>query len=183
MLSDRFGTMRGAARLALSYVEVGMRLAPIVRPAPDQVRRLVFVCHGNICRSAFAEAVARREELNTASFGLSIASGQPAHEPVITFACQSGLDLSRHRTTAVEDYEPRDGDLLLAMEVRHLRRLAAHQRLADTPRALLGIHAQTPFPHYQDPYGLSEAYLKVCLGRIERAVKRLCQLYPAAAAS
>ncbi len=183
IVSDRFGSLRGAVRLGLSYAEVASGLAPVIPPVADDVRRVVFVCHGNICRSAFAEAVAHRAGLSAASFGLSIASGQPAHAPVIALAERSGLDLTQHRTTSVDDFVPEDGDFLLAMEVRQLRRLAANERLAKLPRALLGSYAPVPVPHLHDPYGLSEAYMASCLQRIEQAVTRLRQNYPAAATS
>jgi protein-tyrosine phosphatase len=183
MLTEQFGTLRGMVRLGLAYAELGIGLAPVSKPAPSDVRRLVFVCHGNICRSAFAEAVARRQGLRAASFGLSSESGQPAHELVATLARRSGIDLSGHRTTAAPDFVLIEGDLFLAMEVRHLRRLAAEQRFADVPRMLLGSYAPVPIPHLHDPYGLNEGYMKVCLDRIEKAVTRLRQTYSAARAS
>ena len=76
MIDERFGTARGLVRLALSYAEVATRQAAILPHHPDAVTRLVFVCHGNICRSAFAHAVAERLGANVASFGLSTASGK-----------------------------------------------------------------------------------------------------------
>ena len=79
MIDRTFGTFRGAVRLALSYPEVMFGLAEIVKPRPDEVRRLVFVCHGNICRSAFADVLAKQTGLNSASFGLSTSSGKGAY--------------------------------------------------------------------------------------------------------
>jgi protein-tyrosine phosphatase len=183
MLATQFGTLRGAIRLALAYAETGSGLAPVLRPDPGSVSRLVFVCHGNICRSAFAEAAAQREGLNAASVGLSTESGRPAHQPVIELAHKSGLDLAHHRTTSVDAYDPREGDLLLTMEVRHLRKLAAHPGLKGLPRVLLGSYAPTPVPHLHDPYGLSDAYLETCLRRVNGAVRQLRRHFPGAATS
>jgi protein-tyrosine phosphatase len=181
-IGQQFGTLRGAIRLGLAYAEVAGRFAQTRRPRPGDVHRLVFVCHGNICRSAFAEAVARRAGYSTASFGLSTTSGQSAYPTVLSIAAEQGMDITGHRTTAVEDFRPEPGDYLLGMEVRHLRRLAASARVGDLPRGLLGSYARFPVPHLHDPYGLDHDYMKTCLARIEDAVSRLCRAFPNARA-
>lgn len=179
----KFGTLRGVARLGLSYAEVATGLAPIRLPARGSVRRLVFVCHGNICRSAFAQAVAVREGFNVAGFGLSTTTGMTAHPPVMTEAARRGVSLEDHRTLAIGDFAMLPGDLLLAMEVRQLKRLRADPRLGRTPRDLLGRHLWPPVPHLHDPYLIDPAYLPTCLDRIERAVLNLCRRYPTARVS
>ena len=53
-----FGTFRGFVRLVLGELEfVSGRLRPFVEIRPQEVKRLVFVCLGNICRSPMAEAI------------------------------------------------------------------------------------------------------------------------------
>jgi protein-tyrosine phosphatase len=74
----------------------------------------------------------------------------------------------------------REGDYLLGMEHRHLRRLAGLAALKDAPRGLLGAYASPPLPHLHDPYKLDPAYMEVCLQRIETAVRQLAVSYPAA---
>ncbi|WP_295640096.1 phosphotyrosine protein phosphatase [Novosphingobium sp.] len=179
----QFGTLRGLVRLGLSYVELASGFAPTRAPAKGSVRRLVFVCHGNICRSAFAQAVARREGFRTAGFGLSTTSGMPAHPPVAAEAAQRGLPLDDHLTTALGNFAFEPGDLLLVMEVRQLKRLRANPSLTRLPRNLLGRFARPPVPHLHDPYMIDPAYLPTCLDRIESAVVNLCRAYPEAKAS
>lgn len=178
MIQRTFGTFRGLIRLGISYGEVVLGMSATRQPVASEVKRLVFVCHGNICRSAFADVVARDLGMNVASFGLSTDSGKTAHPPVIAEAARRGIDLTAHRTTRVEDFKPEPGDLLLAMETRHLRKLAANGAVAALPRVLLGRWANPPFPHLHDPYELNPAYLLVCLDRIEAAVKRLPKAFP-----
>jgi len=176
-LDSRYGSWRGAARLALSYPETMLGLAAIKRPDPRQVRRIVFVCRGNICRSAFAAAVARDRGLPAASFGLATATGMPANGWAKATARALGYDLSEHRTTAAEDFLLKDGDLLLAMEPRQLRRLAAHPRLSAAPRSMLGLWARPWMPYLHDPVDLDARYFLTCFRRIERAVGRLAVDY------
>jgi len=181
-LARRFGTSRGLVRLLLAHGQTALGAAKIVAPAPETVRRLVFVCQGNICRSAFAEAVARRRGIACCSFGLSTTSGIGAHPPAIEAADRFGVDLRPHRTTRCEDYAPRPGDLLLAMEVRQLHRLAADPRLAALPRSLLGLWATPRRPHLHDPYSLSDAYMRTCLELVDSAVAALESAFPKARA-
>ena len=178
IIEAKFGTTRGAVRLGLAYAEVATGLAPIIRPNALTVSRLVFLCHGNICRSPFAEALAKARGMETSSFGLSTTTGNPAHPPIVASAKERGIDLSAHRATALEDFSPQAGDLLVAKEVRHLRRLAELESLRDLPRVLLGTFAHPPVPHLHDPYKLNPAYLETCLDRISGAVTRLCEAYP-----
>ena len=173
-----YGTWRGALRLALAHGEVMTGLSGAVPPDPAKVHRLVFVCHGNICRSAYADMLARRAGMNVTSFGLSTSSGRPAWPAVSEVAAARGVDMSAHQTTRIEDYVPLPGDYLLGMETRHLRKLATHPLTAVLPRGLLGTYAAPGYPHIHDPYQLDPAYMAACLTRIERAVDGLVRRYP-----
>ena len=183
MITRNFGTSRGLVRLGLSYLESIPGISTARPPAPGSVRRLVFVCHGNICRSAFAEEVARQAGVNAASFGLSTSSGKGAHPPAAEAALALGYDLSAHVTTNLPDYAPQQGDYLLGMEFRHLRKLAADPRLRDLPRGVLGAWASPPVPHLHDPYRLDPAYMVTCLKRVESAVQHLANVCPNARSS
>ena len=180
MIQSRFGTFRGLVRLALSYPQLLLGRSASVAPDPPQVRRLVFVCQGNICRSAFADVAARRAGMNSASFGLSTTTGRAAHDPAIIAAQMLGHDLSDHRAVDLVDYRPQEGDLLLAMEVRQLHRLAADPRLKNLPRMLLGRWTRPMLPHLHDPYELDDAYMATCLARIGQAVAGLVRAFPGA---
>ena len=175
---QRFGTFRGIVRLALSYPQSAF--AGELLPAYDRaaIRRLVFVCHGNICRSAYGDMLARQLGANVASFGLSTSTGSPAHPPIAAIAEAQGLDAASHRTSQRGDEEPLPGDLLLAMEMRHVAALAADARWGDTPRALLGSFLRPPVPHLHDPYKLSPAYMEICLARIDRATRAVVAAHP-----
>jgi protein-tyrosine phosphatase len=183
VITSRFGTARGLIRLGLSYCEVALGLAAIRQPDPATVRRLVFVCHGNICRSAFADVAAQTMGLRTASFGLSTDAGRPAYPLTVSVARQMGIDMAGHRAVEVKDFVPQPGDLVLAMEARQLRWLAKNPALGTVPRTLLGLYASPVVPHLHDPYDIGAAYMPVCLRRIESAVANLAKTFPGATLS
>ena len=178
MIESHFGTMRGLARLLLSYPQHWVGIDQLAPESMDDVRRFVFVCRGNISRSAYAEAAACSRGLSAASFGVSAAQGREADPAAVQVASQGGLDLSGHRAMEAGRFEPEPGDLLLAMEVRQLAALNDLPHLAQTPRLLLGSFAGTP--HLHDPYGLSLPYYASCFQRIDAALDRLETLCPVA---
>jgi protein-tyrosine phosphatase len=158
------------------------RLDHWTAPDPRQVQRFVFVCLGNINRSAFAGAVAGRLGMHCASIGLSTTTGAPAWGMAIAQAARQGYDLGSHRATNLADYAYREGDLLLVMEVRHAHRLVAH----GIPRhaiAMLGYWASPRRLHLHDPHLLPEPYFATCFTVIESAVRRLGQDFPQAKAA
>ncbi len=166
-IDRRFGTPRGAVRLAIAHAQI--RTVP---PADlGGIQRLVFVCHGNICRSAFAEGLTRKLGFPAASFGLSAGKGNPAHQPIAGAAALRGIALDNHQSTPVALFDPAPGDLYLVMEVRQIARLRADPRFAGARIDLLGRYGGRP--HLHDPFQLSAAFVDTSLADIDRAVRNL----------
>lgn len=174
-VSRNHGTVRGWVRTLLAQAEflVG-RLTPwtTAQLSGSKPQRYVFVCLGNINRSAFAAEVARRCGLPCASIGLSTATGLPAYEKAIVQAKAMGYDLTAHRATHIADYGWREGDLLFAMEVRHVRWLI-DSGIPSSAIALLGFWAAPQRIHLHDPHTLSNDYFATCFTLIESAVRKL----------
>lgn len=174
-IDHRFGTWRGLVRAALALGELATgRLRPFMLTEPETVRRVVFVCHGNICRSAFAHHEAVKYGLRVASLGLSTSTGGRSPAPAIASAARAGIDLGIHRATAWEDFPVQAGDLFLVMEVRQAhevqRRLGGR---ADVQVCLLGMWCQPVMPHLHDPYTLGDRYFDRCFARVRQAVRHL----------
>src|SRR5271154_2692321 len=127
----RFGSYRGLIRLLLGYFENGIggyrRLKKI---RWDRVERVVFVCHGNICRSPYAERRDATYGLPTASFGLSAETGRPADPSALRVAARRAIWLAEHRACAARDFEFHGGDLLIVMEPRLARAMSADGALS-----------------------------------------------------
>jgi len=173
LVAGSFGTHRGLVRMLLGEAEyLAGRVNPFLQPDLTATRRLVFVCLGNINRSAFAEGVAASCGLAAASIGLSSSTGNPAFHMAIATARHFGIDLGAHRATDFTDYEYRPGDLLLAMEIRHAHRLVS-QGIPQQAIALLGHWATPHRIHLHDPHTLSSAYFRTCFSLIHSAVREL----------
>jgi protein-tyrosine phosphatase len=168
-----FGTLRGGVRHALGIFELWLgRLRKFQGGDVVQARRLVFVCLGNINRSAFGAAVARAAGEPAISIGLSTTTGAPATPEAQREAALRRIDLSTHAATDIQDYGYREGDVLLVMEVRHAHRLVA-MGLPPMAVCFLGLWARPRRVHLHDPHTLSGDYFHTCFGLIEDAVNRI----------
>lgn len=138
----------------------------------QSIERLVFVCKGNICRSAYAEAVARSLGVKSVSCGIDTRNNAPADDDAIRMAEKKGIALSEHKTTPLQLMSFKKGDLLIAMEtwqVEHLERNFGREYRCT----LLGLWGNPKKPHIHDPYGASSAYFEECFNYIEKSVHEI----------
>jgi protein-tyrosine phosphatase len=146
----------------------------------SELKRLVFVCHGNICRSPYSEARARQLGISSASFGLNADTGKRANLSAARVAKQRGLILYDHSATHISQFLFNRGDLVLTYEPQQLEELLSPGILPDfvTVVDLLGRWCTPSFPYIHDPYGLNDAYFNICFDRIDRSLARLVPLVP-----
>lgn len=138
----------------------------------SSVRRLVFVCRGNICRSPYASSRAQSLGLPAISFGLDAAEGAPANPAAANNALTRGIDLSAHRSARLESNRLVDGDWVIVFEPAQL--VEVRRRFGSrAPATLLGIWSRPVRPHIQDPYGRSDRYFQHCFSVIDENVAEL----------
>lgn len=171
MIRTYFGSRRGLLQLALDELQwlSGAERGPQLRL--EAVRRLVFVCRGNICRSAFAASVARALDFPTSSFGLHTELGKPADSGMRAAAKEIGYDLGAHRTAPITAYEPEPNDLLAVFELNQLRQL--RERYPSAMVAPLGRWAHPPRTYIHDPHNTPAAFYARTCAVIESATRSL----------
>jgi len=172
-ISDHYGSRSGFVRARwhrLRYLLGGYQAYR--RVDWDSVERLVFVCTGNICRSAYAEALAKSLGVESASCGLNTKVGLPADESAIQAAMLKAVDLKAHRTTPIQGLVPRKNDLFVVMEPWQAEQLQGEYGKAYRC-TLLGLWGLPVSPHIQDPYGMSDAYFDSCFNYIEKSVHEI----------
>lgn len=173
LVETNHGTHRGWVRYLLGQLEgVAGPRDRFRSVAPERVGRLVFVCLGNINRSAFAHAVAAREPVECISIGLSTTTGAPATQMAQEVGREFDISLEGHAATDISKYAPRSDDLLLVMELRHAHRLV-DRGIPPQRIALLGHWARPIRYHIHDPEKLSRDYYRSCFGVILPAVTNL----------
>lgn len=94
------------------------------QPAPLAI---LMVCSGNTCRSPMAEGLLRRlwkdigepYPIHVASAGVSAIPGLPASREAIEVMAKRGVDLSYHRSKALEIEDVKRADLVITMTNAH----------------------------------------------------------------
>ncbi len=146
-------------------------------------RRILFVCYGNINRSALAEALltrvakARDLDLILASAGFHPVAGRPADPTMIEVARAQGTDLSDSASCILDATMLEKADLILVMELRHRERLTELAPQVLERVALLGSLApENGNPEIPDPYGQTPDTYRHCYRRIRDAVEALADM-------
>lgn len=90
-------------------------------PRPESI---LVVCHGNICRSPFAEAAIRRQlngtpiRVDSAGF---IGPGRQPPPNALQAAAGRGIDITEHRSRVLEPAIVRAADLIITMDACQAR--------------------------------------------------------------
>lgn len=143
---------------------------------------ILFLCEGNICRSPFAELVARQKLPNfrilSAGFDQRAQRSTPLN--VSSEAARLGYDMCECRSTRVTESLLRSADLVCIMD------LAQHRKLADRFPAIslqsvpLGLFCSPPIVEIQDPDRQDTNTTRRILGQILAAVDGLTETLNAA---
>jgi len=122
-----------------------------------EVTRLVFVCKGNICRSPLGNTTAISQGFCSESYGLECKGNNPADKRAISFGRTLGLQLNSHRSTPIDAYSPKQGDLVVLMEPAHLVKIEKLD-LGCVQVTFSGLWLSSPCPYLHDPYNTSTEY-------------------------
>ncbi len=96
------------------------------------MKRILFVCHGNICRSVMAEMMMKHELQNLhrqSQFFIDSAAtsreeiGCPIYPPARRKLLEKGVDPGNHRARQVTALDYRDFDLIIGMDSTNVRNL------------------------------------------------------------
>jgi len=141
---------------------------------------ILFVCHGNICRSPFAAECFKRllsrysaSRVNVESGGF-VSPGRPAPTNALSAAARRGIDLFSHRSTLITPAALERADLVVVV--------SGDQSRALTPRirgtaCVLVLGDLDPEPIVQrtilDPWNGDAMVFEASYTRIERCIHQL----------
>ncbi|MCP9456352.1 MAG: low molecular weight phosphotyrosine protein phosphatase [Nitrospira sp.] len=157
---------------------------------PLQPRSVLFVCKGNICRSPFAEQVARKlvheqmgnrgEPIAFRSAGLHVTTSKTPPDMALSVARRFGVSLDNHRSQPISHELVATSDIIIAMEGWHYDELRLRFTGCKEKVFLLALFAKEASARFgyeafniPDPYGGSQQIFEQCFEKIEQSVKTL----------
>lgn len=180
--------LRSLARSTLDGIDrilhTGRRRAArrLARRAPDPPDILV-VCHGNVCRSPYAEAVLQRagmlhdhnSVIRSAGF---IGPGRPAPEKAVAAADRRGVDLRGHRSKLMTDEWLGRPTLVVVMDTRQRRAVAKRSGRRKSEILVLGDLDPEPIRRrrIEDPWGKPEAVFDRVYARLDRCLAEMARV-------
>jgi protein-tyrosine-phosphatase len=150
--------------------------------SPTDIRNILFVCAGNICRSPMAEWQLKAllwekpiPGLEVGSAGLIALPGNSASLNAVRVARENSISLAEHKARPITTELIDNADLVLVMESHQ-----GHELIADHPQAAEKILLLRHFARYgsrergiSDPYGRNPEAYRFCFEDIKECVESL----------
>ncbi len=149
------------------------------------VKRVLFVCTGNSCRSVMAQGLMQQllaragfDSIQVESAGVFAIDGMGPTRETARVLLEAGIDCSTHRARSVTIAMINDADLIFVMEP-----FQGEELLRRVPSARANIHLlktyNAPPPaegervNIPDPIGKPLEVYEVCFAEIREAVQRV----------
>lgn len=175
----RYVTARAREKVSHTLARQNMhrlRKDPVkVIKALTRARQVMFVCHGNIIRSAFAANLLRqrlgaRSGVRIASAGLEATPGRPSHPTAQRIAARLRIDLSRHVATRLSLEGVQASDVVFVVDAPQFAALRARfPQARDKIFPLTCLIPSMPL-EVADPINGDDQAFEVCFAHIIQAV-------------
>lgn len=145
------------------------------------MKRVIFVCSGNICRSPMAAGIAtkRFEELGVGAAVISCGTlniqGKRADPHAVQAAAEHGIDLGAHRSQGVSVGLLRLADHIVVMEPKHADHVLRHAPELAAKVVRLWEHSDVPMAEIHDPIGSDLDAFRTCYTELEICIERWLQ--------
>ena len=166
------------------------------RLVPPSARSFLFVCFGNIMRSAMAEFLMRKalrekgveQQVQIVSVGMHATAGREAHPWAQDAATGLGISLAEHRAKLVTRELVDQADCVLAMDFQNKAELLTLYPEAREKIFMLSAYAEGPWQYREipDPYLGDLEATRYCGQQLRTCVQNLIAstiLSPSSAAS
>ena len=151
------------------------------------MKKILFVCSGNTCRSPLAEGIAKsifprslNEDFEILSAGSSAIEGLPASPLAVQVADEHGIDLSQHKTRLLSRSLVKQADLIVTMSAKHKQTVGILEPSALAYTHLLtefceNAHGDVPDPVGGDlhVYGRTFEIIEKCLDSMKDRLQKL----------
>lgn len=135
---------------------------------------ILFVCTGNICRSAYANKKLSKlfhdPSVSISSAGVDTHDDKPADPKALEIALKRNVNLSSHRTQIATKEKLKAADLILVMDSSHFNKIDLE---FQNKVKFLGAFARGKRLTIKDPYGKPDQVFENCFDQIDAALEGL----------
>ena len=151
------------------------------------VKKILFVCTGNSCRSVMAQEYMRHifkragiEHIQVESAGAFAISGMSPTKETVRVLLEAGIVCSAHQARLLTAEMVREADLIFTMEPFHTEEVIQRDGSADGKVHLLKTYNCPPgeapvMPNISDPIGKPMEVYEVCFKQIRESVDRVAK--------
>jgi protein-tyrosine phosphatase len=145
-----------------------------------KLSRVIFVCKGNVCRSAFAEYRLKflldQDKVHIDSCGIDADQGQFPPQDSVSVAAEFSCSVAERRAKKLDECDIDSADLILPMEYWQYERLL---QLYPAKKAnIVLLRSFAPFPYclfcnIADPYGWGKKEFRRSYRLVDQALGRI----------
>jgi CelD/BcsL family acetyltransferase involved in cellulose biosynthesis/protein-tyrosine-phosphatase/predicted ATP-grasp superfamily ATP-dependent carboligase len=172
-----FGRMVRRPLLRVQARMAAKRLLRSLRGRKSRPAHLLFLCYGNICRSAFADVFAntRAPGLRIQSAGFHRVEGRATPAHVVAAARELNVSLDHWRSKVVTGEMLAMADIVLVMDRENYVRAVAMAGAGSDKVLMLGAFDDNADVEISDPYTMDQLAAGAVLRRITAAVDAALQ--------
>jgi protein-tyrosine-phosphatase len=149
------------------------------------MKKILFVCTGNSCRSVMAEGLLKkmlqdrgRNDLHVLSAGTNTLNGITPTPETVAVMKTEGVDVEGHLGQQITAELVQNADAIFCMEIFH-----REQILSAIPEVESKVYLLKPFesdksifePNIPDPIGQPKQVYEICLASVKEGVERVVQ--------
>jgi protein-tyrosine-phosphatase len=153
------------------------------RLVPQSARSFIFVCHGNIMRSAMAEFLMRQalhdigleQPIHVMSAGLHACAGREAHMWAQQASADLGISLAEHRAKPLTAKMMEGADCILAMDFQNKAELLTLYPDSREKVYMLSTYSEGPWRcrEISDPYLGDIETTRFCARQLRSCIRNL----------
>lgn len=141
---------------------------------------VIFICTGNICRSAMADGylkyrlkeLGKEQDVKVSSAGTHAKNGEASPEYAKRAIAKYGANIKTHAATTLENAKMHSADYILVMTERHKTDVIAKYPELEGRIKLLGEYAKDKeYEEIDDPWGYSFDVYENCAKEIVDSVE------------